>query len=177
MNDGFQYPRTLCYRPITSTAVILQNSCHPSNVFIRFYCFQPSAPLCIFNQLLTHHKLAVPSKYCSTWHGPVTKRFYKHFPHFCSHKPRFITTFYRGTLFKIFSMVIYNMSTGHTILQNALILSHMDGLTSNLVCRWRRVYVATSQIFVTIAPLVLIFEAQSQNLWNTLCIKKMLEEK
>ncbi len=40
---------------------------------------------------------------------------------------------------KFLSMVIYNRSTEHTILQNALILSHMDGFTSNLVCRWRRV--------------------------------------
>ncbi len=36
---------------------------------------------------------------------------------------------------KCFSMVIYNTSTKHTILQNALILPHIDGLTSNLVCR------------------------------------------
>ncbi len=28
-------------------------------------------------------------------------------------------------------------STEHTILQNALILPHIDGLTSNLVCWWR----------------------------------------
>ncbi len=42
---------------------------------------------------------------------------------------------------KFFSIVIYNASTEHTntILQNALILPHIDGLTSNLVCRWRRV--------------------------------------
>ncbi len=40
---------------------------------------------------------------------------------------------------KFFSVVIYNTSTEHTILQNALILPHIDGLTSNLVCRWRRV--------------------------------------
>ncbi len=66
-------------------------------------------------------------------------------------------------------MVIYNTSTEHTILQNALILLHVDGLTSDLVCRWRRVSVTTFHIFVTIAPLVSIFEAQSQNLWDVLC--------
>ncbi len=94
----------------------------------------------------------------------VTKRFYKHFPRFCSCKSSFTTKFYHGTLFKFFSIVIYNTSTKHTILQNALILPRVDGLTSNLVYRWRRVSVTTYQIFITIAPLDSIFEAQSQNL-------------
>ncbi len=110
----------------------------------------------------------MPSKYRSTRHGRVTKHFCKHFPRFRNCKSRFTTTFYRDTLFKIFSMVIYNTSTEHTILQNALILPHIHGLSSNMVCKWRRVYVTTSQIFITIAPLVLIFEAQSQNLRDAL---------
>ncbi len=40
---------------------------------------------------------------------------------------------------KFFSMVIYNTSTEYPILYNTLIQPHMDGSTSNLVCRWRRV--------------------------------------
>ncbi len=74
---------------------------------------------------------------------------------------------------KFFSMVIYNTSNEHTILQNAAILPHTDGLTSNLICRRRRVLVTTSQIFIAIAPLVLIFEEQSQTLWDTLCTSVM----
>ncbi len=74
----------------------------------------------------------MPSKYHCTRHRRVTERFYKHFLHFRSHKSRFITKFYHKilccTLFKIFSMAIYNTSTEHTILQNALILPHIDGL-------------------------------------------------
>ncbi len=49
----------------------------------------------------------------------------------------------------------------------------VDGLTSNLTHRWRRVKVTTSQIFIKIAPLVSIFEAQSQNLWDAQCILKL----
>ncbi len=47
----------------------------------------------------------------------------------------FIAARYSKFFSKFFSMVIHNTSTEHTILQNALILPHIDGLTSNLVCR------------------------------------------
>ncbi len=98
----FSVSPTLRYRPTTSTAVVLQNSCYLGSVFVYFHCSQPSTLFCVVNQLLTHCKLAMSSKYCSTRHGQVTKRFYNHFPHFHSHKSCFITKFYRGMLFKIF---------------------------------------------------------------------------
>ncbi len=41
VNDGFEYSHTLCYHPTISTAVVLQNSCHPSNVFVNFRCSWP----------------------------------------------------------------------------------------------------------------------------------------
>ncbi len=55
--------RTLLYYPTTSTVVVFQNSCHPSDVFIHFHYPFPSAPLCVFNRLFTRRKLAVPLKY------------------------------------------------------------------------------------------------------------------
>ncbi len=161
-NDGFWYPCTLPYHPTTSMVVVLQNNCQPSDVFICFHCFSPSTPLCIFKWLLTCRKPAMPSKYHSTRQGWVTEPCYKHFPHFCSCKSRFTTKLYRNKLFNIFSMVIYNTSTENTILQNALTLSHIDELTSNLVCSWKRVLVTTFQTFITIAVLVSIFEAVSK---------------
>ncbi len=98
----FLVSRTLRYHPTTSATVFPQNSRHLSDVFVHFRSSQPSAPLCVFNLLLTRCKLAMPSKYCSTRHRRVTKRFYKHFPHFRSHKSHFTTKFYCGTLFQIF---------------------------------------------------------------------------
>ncbi len=34
VNGGFWYPRNLPYHPTTSMAVVLQNSCHPSDIFV-----------------------------------------------------------------------------------------------------------------------------------------------
>ncbi len=91
------------YYPIWSKVVVLQNSCHPNDVFVHFYCFQPSTLLCVFNQLLTRRKLAIPSKYRSTvLHAQVTKHFYEHFSQFCSRKSRFTTKFDWCMLFKNF---------------------------------------------------------------------------
>ncbi len=87
---------------------------------------------------------------------------------FAAANPALQQNFIAAHCLKLFSIVICNTSTEHTILQNALILPHIDGLTS--ICRWRIVLVTTSQMFITNAPLVSIFEAQSQNLWDTLCI-------
>ncbi len=84
------------------TSVVLQNSYHPSNVFISFRCSWHSAPLCVFNRQLTRCKSAMPLKYYSARHWRVTKRFYKHFPYFHSCKSRFTTKFYRGMSVKIF---------------------------------------------------------------------------
>ncbi len=58
---------------------------------------------------------------------------------FAAVNPALQQNFITACCSKFFFMVIYNRSTVHTILQNALIPPHMDGLISNLVCRWRRV--------------------------------------
>ncbi len=135
----FLVSHTLCYHPTTSTAVVFQNSYLQSIIFVRFCCSQPSVPLCIFNLFFTRHRLTMPSKYCSTRHRRVTKCFYKDFQHFHSVNLALQQNFIVARCLKLFSMVIYNRSTEHKILQNALILPHTDRLTSNLVCRWRRV--------------------------------------
>ncbi len=78
----FLVSHTLHHHPTTSTVVVLQNSCHPSNVISCFYCSGPSTPLCVvFNQLLSGCKQAIQSKY------RVTKRFNKHFPFFAAMNP------------------------------------------------------------------------------------------
>ncbi len=56
---------------------------------------------------------------------------------FAAANPALQQNFIAAHCSKLFSMVTYNTCTKHTILQNALILSHIDGLTSNLVCRLR----------------------------------------
>ncbi len=80
---------------------------------------------------------------------------------FAAVNPALQQNFIAARCSKFFSMVTHNTSTEHKILQNVLILSHIDGLTSKLVCSWRRVLVTTSQIFITIVPLISIFKAQS----------------
>ncbi len=103
VNDSFQYPvfstiilqleRQLSFKTAATRAMFS---------FI-FAVRSLSLPLCIFNELLTHHKLATPSRYRSTQHGRVIKHFYKHFLCFCSCESHSTTKFYhRGTLFKIF---------------------------------------------------------------------------
>ncbi len=83
----FSVSHTHGYHPTTSKVIVLPNSCHPSDVFVCFCCFRPSAPLCIFNRLLNRHKPAMPSKYCSTQHARVTERFYKYFHVFTAVNP------------------------------------------------------------------------------------------
>ncbi len=54
--------------------------------------------------------------------------------------PALQQNFMAASCSQFFPVLIYNTSTEHIILKNALILSHIDDrLTSNLVCRWRRV--------------------------------------
>ncbi len=131
VNEGFWNPHTLHYHPQLARWLSYKTAATRGDVFIRFLYSWPFAPLCFFNQLLTRCKPAMPLKYCTTQHRWVIKRFYKQIPHFCSCKFHFTTKFYRGKLFKIFSVVIYNTSTKHTILQNAHILPYIDGLTLN----------------------------------------------
>ncbi len=88
------------YHPTASTVVIFQNSYNLIDVFVHFCCSRSSAPLCVFNRFLTCRTPAMPLKYHGTWHRQVTKRFYKHFPHFRNCKSRL--KFYRDMLFKIF---------------------------------------------------------------------------
>ncbi len=52
----FSVSHTLRYHSRTSMAVILQSSSHPSDIFIRFRCSRPFAPLCVSNRLLTRRK-------------------------------------------------------------------------------------------------------------------------
>ncbi len=114
MKDGFQYSvlstiilqvaRWLSFKTATTRAMFL---------FI-FMC--PYLPVCsassidfspAVNRLFHRNNVARDSKYCSTRHGQVTRHFYKYFPHFHSHKSRFTTKFYRGTLFEIFNVNMF----------------------------------------------------------------------
>ncbi len=150
VNDGFRYPvfytiilqlarqsfKTAATRAMFSFGfVVLRLVLHSASsvdisLFPTFHsalCLQstPHPPLTGYAiEILEHVR-----------HGRVTKSFYKHFPRFRSCNSHFTIKFYRGMLFNIFSMVIHKTSTERTIMQNALILSHIDGSNSNLVCR------------------------------------------
>ncbi len=123
---------TLHYYPTTSTAVILQNSCHPSDVFVHFCCcrrsssvdFSPATNQLCHRNTIAHNTDESPNAFTNISHV------------FAAVNPTLQQNFIAARS-KFFSMVIYN--TEHTILQNTLILPHVDGLTSNLVYRWRRV--------------------------------------
>ncbi len=58
---------------------------------------------------------------------------------FAAINPALQQNFIAACCSKFFSVIIYNTSNERTILQNALIQLHINGMTSNLVCRWRRV--------------------------------------
>ncbi len=135
----FSVFHTLHYHSTTSAAVILQNSCHPSNVFVRFTC--SSLPLCSASSIdsssaanrLYHRNTVVHG----TDKSPNTFTNISHI--FIAVNSALWQNFIAAHCSKCFTMVLYNTSTEHMLLQNTLILPHIDGLTSNLVCRWRRI--------------------------------------
>ncbi len=126
---------TLHYHPTSSIAVFLQHCCHPSDVSARFCCFQPS----------THSASSIDSSSVTNWlcyWNTVTRdtdespnAFTNIYHVFAAVNPTLQQNCIMARCSKFFSMVIYNTSTEHRILQNAHILSHIDGMTSNLVCK------------------------------------------
>ncbi len=135
----FSVSRTLHYHPTTSMAGIFQNSCHSSDVFLVFVV--PGLPL--------HSASSIDSSPATNWlfHRNTVARDTDELPNaftdisyiFAAINLALQQNFIVTHCSKFFSIVIYNTSTKHTKLQNALMLSHMNGLTSNLICRWRRV--------------------------------------
>ncbi len=154
VKDGFWYP--------VLSAIILQ--------LARRLSFKTAATRAMFSLFPAFHSalhLQLIPYLPQTGYAIEIPRFYKHFPLFRSCKSRFTIKWHvQNFLPWYFISRVWNI---HTILQNALILPHIDGLTSNLARRWRIVWVTISQIFITIAPLVPIFQAQSQNLRDVLC--------
>ncbi len=100
-NDGFWYTHTLWYLPTANMVVVLQNSWHPSDVFIV-----PSLPLCSASSIdsspVANRKPAMAWEYRSMRHGRATKRFYKHFPPFHSRKSRLQQNFMAARCSKFF---------------------------------------------------------------------------
>ncbi len=134
---------SLVYAPYwssyNSTLVVLQNSRHPSDVLIHFRCSKPPAPLWVFNWLLITANWLCYQNTVARDTGESPNSFTNISYIFTAVNPTLQQNLIAAHCSKFFSMVIYKKSTEHTILQNALILPHIDGLTSNLVCRWRRV--------------------------------------
>ncbi len=127
----------------TSVMVVLQNSCYPSVVFMMFsFIFiVPGLPLYSMSSI---DSSPAANRLCHrntvTRNVDESSNAFTNISHiFGALNPALQQNFIVARCSKCFSIVIYNTSTEHTILQYALMLPHMDGLTSNLVCRWRRV--------------------------------------
>ncbi len=135
----FLVSSTLRYHPTTSTAVIFQNSCRLSSVFIFFFflfpafCFsQSSSDSSTTTNWLCHRNTIARD----TDESPNAFTNISHI--FAAVNPALQQNFIAAHCSKFFSMVIYNTSTEHTMLQNALILPHID-VDFKLVSRRRRV--------------------------------------
>ncbi len=108
----FSVSRTLRYHPITSTAVVLQNSYHPSgDVFVV-----PSLPLLFASSIdssptanrLCHQNTVTRD----TGESPNTFTNISHI--FAAVNPTLQQNFITARCSKFFSMIIYNTSTKHT---------------------------------------------------------------
>ncbi len=130
MNDGFQYPCTLHYHPTTSTTVILQNSYHPSDVFIV-----PSFPL--------HSAFSINFSPTVNWlrHQNTVARDTDESPNASTNIAHIFATvnptlqdFIAACCSKFFSIVIYNPRY-----QTYDIAKRSYNGAYRLVCRWRRV--------------------------------------